>query len=92
MKITLEIDDAIIPSVQQYLRTQVEVKNDTVTKAQTMTDLFEGPEHFLQTKVSELMHQIVQQYPTPEIRQRMAAAQVINDEIKKMAGAQRVTS
>jgi len=90
MKVTLEIDDAIVPSIEQYLSTRVQAVNDSETKAQRLVRDFEGPEHWIQEQVGQLCHQVLMQYPTDEIREHLKAANILQDKIKAMSKPKRV--
>lgn len=90
MTITFELPDSIIPSVEQYLSTQVQAVNDPVTKAQRLVRNFDSPEHWIQEQVGNLLHQVLMQYPTDAIREKLAAANAIHDEVKALAKPKQV--
>jgi hypothetical protein len=76
MLFTFEIGDAHVASIQQYLATQIKVSTDEVTKAQRMEPLFPGGiDEFLSVQMTNLVEQIVLQYPDPETRAQMAEQQ-----------------
>jgi hypothetical protein len=83
MTITFELDDALVPSIEAYISTQIRVENDPVTKAQRMIRLYPDPESFLEDALHQVVHQVVKQYPTQAIRDQMAAAQQIEEQIKE---------
>jgi len=82
MKITFEVNDEILPSIEQYLSSQVQAVNDPVTKAQRLVRLFDNPEAWIQTQVGNLLHQCVMQYPTDAIREKLAAANALHEQVK----------
>jgi hypothetical protein len=90
MRVTLEIDDALLPSVEQYLSTQVQAVNDEVTKAQRLVRNFESPEHWIQMQVGQLLHQVLMQYPTDDVRAHLKASNELQDKIKDMARPKQV--
>ncbi len=87
MQFIYEVPDDLIESVERYLSGQLQQTRDEVTGA-TVTSRTEGhedPATFFRHKLDEMLHQIVQQYPTPAVRERMLAAKALADEVKAMA-------
>ena len=89
MKITFEIDDALVPSIDQFLATQIRVDNDPVTQSQTMVRLHADVESFLEDAL-QVVDQTVRRFPPPHIREQMVAAQAINAKIKESVRPKRV--
>lgn len=90
MKITFDLDDQLVPSIEQYISTQIRVENDPVTKAQRMIRLYADVESFLEDALHQVVHQVVKQYPPAHIREQMAAAQQIEEQIKESVRPKRV--
>jgi hypothetical protein len=90
MKITFEIDDALVPSIDQFLATQIRVENDPVTNSQTMVRLHADVESFLEDALHQVVDQTVRRFPPPYIREQMVAAQAINTQIKESLRPKRV--
>jgi hypothetical protein len=85
MQITFEVDDQLIPSIDQYLMTQARYEMDELTKTQKIVRTFKDSTAFLQDALHQVVHQIVLQYPPDHIRDQMAQAKAIQDKIKEVA-------
>ena len=92
MTITFEIDDALIPAIEQFLSTQVRVESDPVTQSQTLVRIHESPAAFLEDALHQVVDQTVRRFPPPHIREQMAAHQALNNKIKEMLRPRRVDS
>ncbi|MFB3828966.1 MAG: hypothetical protein ACE15B_19525 [Bryobacteraceae bacterium] len=90
MKVTLEIDDALMPSIHEYLRTQVVAENNPVSKAQRLRPMYRDAEEWLQQQVGGLVAQVVMQHPTEEVQAQLAQAAAIHDQIRAKAMPRRV--
>lgn len=90
MVFTFEMDDQYVASIEQYLSVQIKAKNDEVTGAQTYTRVYEDAHDLFESTLGQLVHQIVQQYPTPAIREQMVQAKAIQDGIKAAVTPKRV--
>lgn len=82
MKIAFEIDDALVPSIEQWLNTQIRVENDPLTGAQKMIRVHADVPSFLADTLHQVVHQTVMQFPPDCVREQMAAAKQINDRVK----------
>jgi len=89
MTVTLEIDDQLIPAIEQFLATQRVVKLDEVTGASLVVPIYTGPEELIEKTVGSLLATIAQQYPPPHIREKLAARKTIEDEIKELTRPRR---
>jgi hypothetical protein len=92
MIFTFELDDQFLPSIEQYLAIQIKAKNDEVTGAQVLTRVYQDAHDLFEQTLGQLTHQIVQQYPTPEIREQMVQAKAIQDGIKAKVSPKRVVT
>jgi hypothetical protein len=83
MVFNFEIADAHVASIQAYLATQIKVSTDEVTKAQRMEPMFPGGiQEFITHQLTNLVEQVVTQYPDPETRAQMAEQQRIKNETR----------
>jgi len=85
VKITFDIDDSLVPSIEQYLQTQARYETDDLTRTQRLVKLYANPTAFLQDALHQVVHQVVQQFPPDHIREQLAAARKIQDSIKEAA-------
>lgn len=92
MQITFEIDDTIIPSITEYLQTQVTGVSNPITKAQRLVPMYESPEDWLKQQVGNLVAQVVMQHPTAEVQAQLQQAQAIQDAIKAKAMPKKVAN
>jgi hypothetical protein len=89
MKIVFELDDRLVPSIEQHLATQLKQEADPDTKAQRVVRLFADVPTFLEDVVHQTVHQLVQLYPPDHLREHFAAARRMQDEIKAAARPKR---
>lgn len=82
MRITFEVDDKYVASLEQFLLTQVKVENDPVTKAQRFTKMHANVPAFLHDALHQVVHQVVMQYPPDDVRAQMEAAARIQEDLK----------
>ncbi len=90
MRIVLDIDDATVPSIEQYIATQVRVEHDQVTGAQKHVRLYADPQALIEDAVFQVVHQCVRQYPSDLVREKMAAERKLQEEIRGHARPTRV--
>ncbi len=85
MTITITIEDEHVPSLEQYLRTQQTSEVDPITKAIVVKPIYPGgvPE-FIESHVGNLIHHVVQQYPTAAMREKLAQIKALQDEMEKL--------
>ena len=83
MKITIEIDDAHVQSIEDFCASQVRAINDEATGAQRITRAagHESVEEFVLHCIGQVVDQCVRQYPNEEIRAQMAQAKAIDRNI-----------
>ena len=85
MRITFEIDDALVPSIEQHLQTQIRVENDPLTNRQRHVRLFASVPAFLADCLHQVVYQLSEQFPTDEVRNQLIEAQKVRDAIKERA-------
>jgi hypothetical protein len=85
MKVTFEVPDEHVESIEEYLKTQARYEMDDLTKTQRLVHLYKSPVHFLQDALHQVVHQVVQQHPTAAMREKLAAVKKLQDEIKEQA-------
>ena len=90
MRIVLEIDDENVPSIEQYIATQVKVEHDPVTGAQRHVRLYPDPSALIEDAVFQVVHQCVRQYPNETMRAHMAAERELQEKVKRAARPTRV--
>jgi len=88
MQILYEIDDRIVPSIQQFLLTQLQQVTDPDTGGQVVRPIFSSPAEWINKQVAVLLRQIVQQYPPDYIRAKLAQAHALEQEIHGMVTPQ----
>jgi hypothetical protein len=90
MIVTFEVPDEILSSIEEHLKTQIRVETDDLTGAQRHIRVHEDPTAWFMDIVGQACHQIVQRFPTPEMREHMKAEQKARDAIRAAVSPRRV--
>lgn len=90
MKITFEIDDRVLPSIEQYLSTQIRTKIDPDTQAQVHERLYQTVEDLLEDTVGQVVGQCVGMYPPAHLREHIVAQRKAAEALKASARPKRV--
>jgi hypothetical protein len=85
MKITFELDDRMVPSIEEYMKTQGRYEQDELTKTQRLKFPYKTVEELLQDSLHQVVHQIALQFPPDHIREHLAKVKEFQDKFKEAA-------
>jgi hypothetical protein len=70
---TIELDDDTVASIEAYLTTQRRVEHDTETNRPRVVALFTDTEDFITKTITQVITNVVEQFPTPAMREHLIA-------------------
>lgn len=91
MKITLEVPDAFVPSLQAHVREEIRADNDPATGNQRLKPMFADASGapsiaaFFASMMTDIVHQVAMKRPEGEHRKMIEARKAAEEEMKKSA-------
>lgn len=82
MKITFDLDDRLVESIEEHLNTQVRQTADPVTGANRLKRVFKDVPDFLTDVLHQVVNQLAMQYPPAHLQEQIAAKAKLEADIK----------